>query len=229
MDFPYLNENQRFKFPSIEKADIDGFLCYGGNMSPGMLLSAYEQGIFPWTEYQWFSPNPRMILIPKEIIISKSMKKILKNNIYNITFDTAFEQVIKNCKNIKRNHEDGTWITDDMEKAYIEMNTLGYSHSLEVWENNDLVGGLYGVSIGKCFFGESMFSKRSNTSKVAIITLSNILSKLNFLIIDCQVYTKHLQTLGAKLIPRKEFLQIVKKGLEFKTLRGNWDYLLNNT
>ncbi|MDS0526335.1 leucyl/phenylalanyl-tRNA--protein transferase [Clostridium sp. SHJSY1] len=201
-------------FPDPSLAEEDGLLAVGGDLSPERLLLAYANGIFPWFSDDqpllWWSPDPRFIVYPKDIKISKSMKKLLKKNTYKITFDTCFKDVISNCSNIRK--ESGTWITNEMIDAYCRLHELGFAHSVESWYENKLVGGLYGVSIGKCFFGESMFSTMSNASKAAFITLGNVLEQENFLMIDCQIHTPHLESLGALHVSRQEFLEILKQG-----------------
>jgi leucyl/phenylalanyl-tRNA--protein transferase len=210
-------------FPNPELADEDGILAIGGDLSPERLLLAYSNGIFPWFSENepiiWWSPDPRFILFPEEIKVSKSMSKLLKRGVYSITFDNCFRDVISHCANLRT---EGTWITPDMIEAYCKLNELGFAHSVETWFEGKLVGGLYGISLGVCFFGESMFSTMSNASKAALIVLTEQLKKKKFLFIDCQVHTNHLESLGAKHISRKDFLELLYKGLEAKTLRGSW-------
>lgn len=232
MNFPYLSEDQYFHFPPVEDATPEGIVASGGNLSPGMLLSAYKQGIFPWYEeweaILWWSPDPRFILRPDEIIVSRSMAKILKRQVFQFTVDKDFPQVIRNCQSVPRKKEKGTWITTEMLEAYIKLHELGYAHSVEAWKNDELTGGIYGISLGSCFFGESMFSFQSNASKAVLIVLSRMLADACYSIIDCQVYTKHLDSMGAKMIPRKDFIAIINKGLKKKTITGNWPVLLKN-
>jgi leucyl/phenylalanyl-tRNA---protein transferase len=197
-------------FPPVTSASPQGVVAFGGDLSAERLLLAYKSGIFPWYSegypIAWYSPDPRMVLFPKDIKISKSMRQLLKKNLFEIRFNTAFAEVIHNCKAIKRNGETGTWITNDMEKAYIELHKQGWAKSIEVYQNNKLVGGLYGVDLGHVFCGESMFSKVSNASKVSFIWLADYLDKQNYKLIDCQVYNEHLESLGAVEIPRTAFL-----------------------
>lgn len=211
-------------FPYPELADEDGLLAVGGDLSPERVLLAYQNGIFPWyssnSPILWWSPNPRFVLFPDKLKLSSSMKKFLRKTGYKVTFDTAFKDVISSCASMRE--EDGTWITAEMQNAYCRLHELNLAHSVEVWENGELVGGLYGVSIGRCFFGESMFSKKSNSSKTGFITLVNFLKEKGFLIIDCQVHTNYLESLGAEHIPRKEFLKIIKNGFEFETMQYKW-------
>lgn len=201
-------------FPNVETASQEGIVAIGGDLSSERLILAYKSGIFPWYNQGepiiWYSPNPRMILFPQDLKISKSMRKILSDNMFKITFNQNFEEVIVNCKTIKRNDQGGTWITDAMQKAYIKLHELGIAKSVEVWQNKQLVGGLYGVDLGNIFCGESMFSKVSNASKVAFIYLIKKLEKENYNLIDCQVYNDHLASLGAIEISRKEFIEFLK-------------------
>ncbi len=203
-------------FPPIENATKEGIVAIGGDLSIERLLLAYKSGIFPWySEGEpiiWWSPDPRFVLFPEELKISKSMKKFLKKNIYKTTFNKSFKEVISMCRECRIDKE-GTWITSDMFKAYSKLHELGYAYSIEIWYNEKLIGGLYGVVIGKCFFGESMFSIMDNASKIALIELTAYLKKNDFIIIDCQVYSKHLESMGARNIPRNEFLELVKKGI----------------
>jgi len=199
-------------FPPVNLAEPDGLLAIGGDLSPERLLLAYKQGIFPWYEGDyilWWSPDPRFVLFPDDLKISKSMKALLKKNAFDFTINKAFEKVIHECKDIKRPGQRGTWITDEVEMAYIRMHELGYAVSAETWNNGTLVGGAYGLKIGKIFFGESMFSKISNASKYAFIKLVQHLKQEGVKLIDCQVYTEHLESLGAKMISRKEFVRTI--------------------
>ena len=213
-------------FPHPSNADNDGLLAFGGDLSLKRLILAYSNAIFPWysedSPILWWSPDPRFVLFPKKIKISSSMKKFIKKSNFNVTFDTAFKDVIDNCGKLRE--EDGTWILPEMKKAYYNLHLKGLAHSVEVWNGDKLVGGLYGVSIGKCFFGESMFSIESNASKFGFIKLTEYLIKNNFIIIDCQVYTKHLESLGAESISRIQFLEIISKGFEFQTMQYKWIY-----
>jgi leucyl/phenylalanyl-tRNA--protein transferase len=199
-------------FPKPELADDDGLLAVGGDLSPARLMLAYHHGIFPWYSEEspilWYSPHERFILFPQKLKVSSSMVKVIKSGRFHITFDLAFKEVIEDCANISRQGDKGTWITQEMKNAYIDLHGLGYAHSLEVWENDALVGGLYGVVVNNVFCGESMFSKVSNASKVALIWLCH---NFGFLMIDCQVYTKHLESLGAELISRSEYLLFLNK------------------
>jgi len=201
-------------FPPVNLAGHDGLLAIGGDLSPERLLLAYKQGIFPWYEGEyilWWSPDPRFVLFPSELKISKSMRALLKKNAFDFTINNAFEKVIHQCKNIKRPGQKGTWITDEVETAYIRMHELGYAVSAEAWKDGILVGGAYGLKIGKIFFGESMFSKINNASKYAFIQLVQNLEQDGVELIDCQVYTEHLESLGAKMISRKQFINTINE------------------
>jgi len=213
-------------FPDPNLADDDGLVAVGGDLSTHRLLKAYEMGIFPWFDEQgpvlWWSPNPRLILIPSEIKISRSLKSIIKKRIFEVAFDRDFEAVIKNCADLRRSNHVGTWITKDMIDAYCKLYDEGYAHSVECWFEGQLVGGLYGVSLGRVFFGESMFCKQSNSSKIALVSLCERLIKWNFTMIDCQVVTRHLISMGAKTVSREDFLKLLNYTLRFKTIKGNW-------
>ena len=201
-------------FPPVHLADKDGLLAIGGDLSLERLLLAYKSGIFPWYNpgepIIWYSPNLRMVLFPKDLKISKSMKQLIRKNEFKITFNQNFKAVISNCKTIKRDGQGGTWITDEMQDAYLKLHEKGIAKSVEVWLKNELVGGLYGIDLGTIFCGESMFSKISNTSKLAFIYLVQKLKKENYKLIDCQVYNPHLESLGAHEISREEFLKYLK-------------------
>ena len=206
--------NHRLLFPDVEKADDDGLLAVGGDLSPERLLLAYKNGIFPWFNEDsmilWWSPDPRMVLFPNKIKISKSMAQVIKSNKFRITWNTQFEEVVNACSAIKRKGQAGTWITPEMKSAYLKLHQMGIAKSIEVWENDNLVGGLYGIDLGNVFCGESMFSRKSNASKFAFISLAKELQKKEYKLIDCQVYTADLESLGAEEIPRKQFIKILK-------------------
>ncbi|HEX7845930.1 MAG TPA: leucyl/phenylalanyl-tRNA--protein transferase [Chitinophagaceae bacterium] len=201
-------------FPPTHLAEPDGLLAMGGDLSPERLLLAYQNGIFPWYEGDhilWWSPDPRFVLFPGELKISKSIKPLLNKEAFEFTINKAFSQVIHQCKKITRPGQEGTWITDEIEKAYTKMHKLGYAHSAEVWKDGELVGGLYGIRLGKVFFGESMFSKTSNASRYAFIKYVQYLKQQGIELIDCQVYTQYLESLGARMIKGKEFTSLLKK------------------
>lgn len=206
--------NKELYFPAVENASSEGILAYGGDLSAERLILAYRSGIFPWFEDNqpilWWSPNPRMVLFLDELIVSKSMRNILNRNSFKVTFNQNFREVIRNCQKIKRNGQQGTWITYGMMEAYCKLNELGIAKSVEVWQDERLVGGLYGIDLGHVFCGESMFSKVSNASKVAFISLVNLLKKENYKLLDCQVYNEHLESLGCREINRDSFMSILK-------------------
>ena len=217
--FPWLEPDDYFEFPSFENATDEGIVAAGGNLSPGMLISAYRQGIFPWFSDDepllWWSPDPRFVILPGKIHISRSMKKLIKKEKFNVSYNTDFESVIRGCRYAYRPDQDGTWITDDMETAYKRLFNLGYILSVEVREHGseEVVAGLYGVKIGNCFFGESMFSTIPNGSKYGFISAAEKLFAEGTVIIDCQVHTSHLESLGAQMIKRKKFLEIIKNNI----------------
>lgn len=205
----------KIEFPPVSATSPEGIIAFGGDLSVERLIYAYKSGIFPWFDDDsliiWWAPDPRMVLFPENLNISKSMNQLLKSNRFEVTFNQNFADVIKNCSEVKRNGQNSSWITDEMINAYIKLHDMGLAQSVEVWECNTLVGGLYGIDLGHVFCGESMFSKVSNASKFALIKLVQKLQKLNYELIDCQVYTRHLESLGAEEIPREEFLRILKK------------------
>tara|TARA_R110002072_G_scaffold85505_1_gene193654 strand:- start:20 stop:646 length:627 start_codon:yes stop_codon:yes gene_type:complete len=203
--------SDKIEFPAYKFTTKDGILALGGDLSSERLIHAYKNGIFPWFSEDdpivWYCPHKRMVLYPKDLKVSKSMRKFINKNEFTITENTAFEEVIYNCKNIERGDGFGTWITDEMEQAYINLHKNGVAKSIEVWFDNKLVGGLYGLEINNIFCGESMFSKVSNASKLAFIHLSK---NKNYKLIDCQIYNEHLASLGAKEIDRDLFLELLK-------------------
>ena len=207
--------SHEIKFPHPSESDENGLLAIGGDLSSERLKHAYNNGIFPWCNENepllWWSPNPRMVLFPRELRISKSMKVILRKEVFNITFNKAFHEVIRQCAKIKRDDQEDTWITNDMINAYSKLHKEGYAISVEVWKDEKLVGGLYGINLKdkKIFCGESMFSKVSNASKAAFITLVENLKIKEYKIIDCQMYTTHLESLGAREIDREDFLKML--------------------
>lgn len=203
-------------FPPVEDATDEGLLAIGGDLSVERLLLAYRSGIFPWFNEDepplWWCPDPRCVLFPNELYVSKSMQQLLKRKEFTITINQAFEEVVFLCGYTRKDKE-GTWITDEILDAYSQLHRLGFALSIEAWKNNELVGGLYGVKMGKIFFGESMFSKLSNASKYAFITYVEQLQKEGVAMIDCQVYTPHLESMGARMIEREEFLKIIKDNI----------------
>ena len=205
--------DQEIRFPPVEMADSDGLLAIGGDLSQARLLHAYQNGIFPWYENKyilWWCPDPRFVLFPAELKISSSMKQLLKKQTFEFSVNTDFNAVISQCKAISRRGQDGTWITDEMRNAYNDLHRSGHAHSAEVRLNGELVGGLYGVRLGKIFFGESMFSCYSNASKYAFVRYVEQLKSEGVELIDCQVYTSHLESMGARMIPRNQFLNLIQ-------------------
>jgi leucyl/phenylalanyl-tRNA--protein transferase len=213
-------------FPPPDYADPSGLLAVGGDLSNERLLEAYRVGIFPWYSDDqpilWWSPDPRLILDLKDFKISRSLGKTLKKGVFQVTFDHAFEEVIQACAVVPREAQNGTWITAEMQEAYINLHGLGYAHSVETWFGGQLAGGLYGVSLGKCFFGESMFHLRTDASKVALATLVKRLKSWDFHFIDSQMTTEHMVRLGAKELPRRIFLKRLQSALRHPTRRGRW-------
>ena len=228
--FPYLPEDERMEFPAPRNADRHGILCTGANLSPGVLLSAYSQGVFPWFSegdpILWWSPDPRFVLFPEEIRVHESMRKLLRRGVYELTLDTDFRGVIEACASAPRPGQDGTWITRDMIEAYVSLHELGYAHSVETRKDGVLMGGLYGVSLGRLFCGESMFSRGANASKAALIALAWRLSDEGFPVIDSQVRTEHMASMGGRNIPRTRYLALVRQSLELPGIRGSWNDLL---
>lgn len=200
-------------FPPADMADDEGLLAIGGDLSTERLLLAYRSGIFPWYNEDepicWWSPNPRFVLYPAELKVSNSMKTVLQNGKYRFTTNRAFTQVIQNCKTVSRHGQDGTWISPAMQKAYTTLHELGYAHSAEAWQNGELIGGLYGIRLGNLFFGESMFSLKPNASKFAFINYVRQLQNENVQLIDCQLHTNHLESLGARMIKRELFTELL--------------------
>jgi leucyl/phenylalanyl-tRNA--protein transferase len=214
---PVFTLSDRLSFPPPHLAIQEGLLAVGGDLSVERLILAYRSGIFPWYSkgepILWWSPDPRLVLYPSELRISKSLQKVIKRRLFQITVNKAFDAVIQGCADVKRSYGEGTWITDEMKSAYCRLHRYGYAHSIEAWQENELVGGLYGVALGHAFFGESMFSRVSNASKVAFVTFVEILKELKFDLIDCQVKTDHLIRFGAREIPRKKFLEQLEKAI----------------
>jgi len=221
-------------FPDPNYAWNDGILAIGGDLSVNRLILAYRMGIFPWFNegdnegepILWWSPNPRYVVFPDKLKVSSSMRKVLRDGIFEVTYDTEFEAIITACREIRRDGQFGTWITQSMVEAYCDLHEAGYAHSVEVWQEGELVGGLYGVSLGKFFFGESMFTKVSNASKTGFIQLVRQLEARGFELIDCQQGTPHLISLGAESISRKDFIQRLTTIEASNTLRGSWKDVL---
>jgi leucyl/phenylalanyl-tRNA--protein transferase len=220
----FLSDNIAFPPPAL--AEKEGLLAVGGDLSEKRLLLAYRMGIFPWYSenepIMWWTPDPRLVLYTDEFIVSKSLQKVIRKNIFQITIDTVFERVIRSCAKTRTEKNEATWIGEDMIKAYCRLHQAGFAHSFEAWKDGELAGGLYGVSLGKCFFGESMFSHESNSSKVALAALVDFLRKRSFRLIDCQITTDHFIHSGAREIPRKVFLKELASALQSPTWRGKW-------
>lgn len=223
---PLFMINERLAFPDPEQASDEGLLAVGGDLSPKRLLLAYGMGIFPWFSppdpILWWSPDPRCVLFTDEVKISKSMRNVMNQEKFTVTFDTAFLEVMDGCRSVQRPGQHGTWITSEVINSYFRLHEMGYAHSVEVWEGEELAGGLYGVSLGDMFFGESMFTRKSNASKLALIHLCKTLRRQGFEIVDCQIYNDHLGRMGATHIPRSEFLSRLHEGLNRATLKGHW-------
>ena len=225
MPIPWLG--RRDPFPPVEEAleEPNGLLAAGGDLSPERLLDAYKRGIFPWFNDEdpvlWWSPDPRMVLVPGDLHVSRSLRRIIRAGQFTVTLDRDFKAVVDGCA-APRGNQTGTWITDDMMLAYARLAELGYAHSVEVWEGDELAGGLYGVAMGRVFYGESMFSRRTNASKVALAYLARQLERWKFAVIDCQMATGHLASLGAREIPRAQFLRAVRAGTAQPGIPAPW-------
>jgi leucyl/phenylalanyl-tRNA--protein transferase len=218
---------QEFTFPDPREADAEGLVAYGGDLNPQRVLAAYAQGIFPWpydekTPLLWFSPDPRMALRPADLHVSKSLQKVIARHTFEVRFDRAFDEVIRQCAAVRRPGQPGTWITGAMIRAYERLHEMGFAHSAEAWREGRLVGGLYGVSLGAAFFGESLFTLRPNASKAAFVHLVRQLQAWEFHLVDCQVYTGHLARFGAAPWPRARFLDVLAHALAAPTRQGPW-------
>jgi len=224
---PVFRLTERLLFPPPELAIPGGLLAVGGDLAPERLLLAYRHGIFPWFSpgepILWWSPDPRCVLFPDRLRISRSMRRLIRSRIFTITFDTCFADVMTACQEERRGRE-GTWITAGMKAAYVRLHEMGLAHSVEVWREDCLAGGLYGVSLGRIFFGESMFSRVANASKAALIALVQQLAARDFQLIDCQIQSEHLQKLGAEMIPRDGFLRMLRRSLARESLCGSWSF-----
>ena len=218
-----------YTFPPLEAASPEGLLAVGGDLNPDRLLSAYRQGVFPWFSdgqpILWWSPDPRAILYPADLHISRSLRKSLRTQGFAVTADRAFDDVIQRCAE-SRNAREGTWITSGMQEAYCTLHRMGYAHSVETWQNGQLVGGLYGLAIGKAFFGESMFSQITDASKTALVALSVSLTASGYHFIDCQVVSEHLSSLGAKAVPRYRFSSELKQAVETPVNETPWNWTI---
>ena len=221
------HDNEEYRFPPVNMASEDGLLAYGGDLSPERLLAAYRQGIFPWfNEGQpilWWSPDPRAVLFPEDLHVSKSLRKTIRSRQFHVTLDTRFEEVINACARVRNTPSGpGTWITPGMIEAYVELHRRGYAHSVEVWRGDILVGGLYGLALGRAFFGESMFSIETDASKVGFARLCKQLEEWKFEFVDCQVSSDHLTRLGAVKIPRNDFMQRLQQAINHPDRLGTW-------
>lgn len=216
-----------YDFPPLDAASPEGLLAIGGDLCPDRILSAYRKGIFPWFSGDqpilWWSPNPRAVLLPSKIRISRSLKKNIRNRGFRITTDQAFVDVVKECAK-DREQQKGTWITREMRDAYTALHSRGHAHSVETWQNGELVGGLYGISIGKAFFGESMFARVTDSSKTALVGLSSLLTTWEYHFIDCQVRSSHLDSLGAKCIPRNQFSKMLERAIRVPVAPHHWTH-----
>jgi leucyl/phenylalanyl-tRNA--protein transferase len=214
---PVFRLDERIAFPDPHLADESGLLAVGGDLSPSRLLLGYSLGIFPWynedSQILWHSPDPRMVLVPSELHVSRSLAKVIRKKPFEIRYDTAFSEVIDNCARVRRPMQNGTWITPRMVDAYKQLHELGFAHSVEAFEGDVLVGGLYGVALGTAFFGESMYATASDASKVAFIHAVQQLERWGYTVIDCQVYTEHLERFGAREWPRDDFLRELYKAM----------------
>jgi leucyl/phenylalanyl-tRNA--protein transferase len=223
---PVYRLGRELAFPPPEAAEPGGLLAVGGDLAPERLLLAYSQGIFPWYDETlpilWHSPDPRMVLVPGELHVSRSLERTLRRRTFRLTLDAAFARVIAACARTPRRHGPGTWITPEMNAAYLRLHEQGHAHSAEAWCEGELAGGVYGVALGACFFGESMFTRRSDASKAAFATLVRQLERWGFALLDCQVYTAHLARFGAREWPRARFLRHLRRALGRETRRGPW-------
>jgi len=218
--------SEKIAFPPPHLARKDGLLAVGGDLSQKRLLLAYRMGIFPWFSdgepIMWWCPDPRLVLYPDELRIPKSLRKVLKKNLFQMTIDTTFNEVITECARVRLEAGEGTWIVEEMKAAYCRLHESGFAHSVEAWHHDKLAGGLYGISMGKCFFGESMFTRVNDASKVALVFLSEYLKSLSFDMVDCQMTTEHLIRFGARKIPRDLFLDQLKQSLSKPDLKEKW-------
>ncbi len=221
---PVFRLNKELLFPPVELSEKNGLLALGGDLAPERLILAYSQGIFPWfgedEPILWWSPDPRLVIFPPKVHVSRSLRQTLRRAIFQVTYDRSFRAVITACRELRR--REGTWITGEMVEAYCRLHESGLAHSIEAWRDGELAGGLYGVSLGACFFGESMFTRVDDASKVALVTLTRALQARDFQLLDCQVDSSHLQSLGAELVPREVFLKAMATALKQPTRQGSW-------
>lgn len=225
---PLFRLSDRIEFPPAWLARLDGLLCIGGDLRPERIIEAYRNGIFPWFSKDepllWWSPDPRLVLFPDEINISKSLRKKLRKQYFHVTMDQAFDRVIRGCADSRTSRGGDTWLVDEMIEAYSALHRQGYAHSVETWHGQDLAGGLYGLSLGKVFFGESMFARVTDASKVALASLCLHLESLGFDMVDCQVTTDHLLSMGAVEMPRYQFLSLLNDSLKYPDSKGPWSF-----
>ena len=223
---PVFQLTDKLTFPPAELAEKNGLLAIGGDLSPERLLLAYRNGIFPWYSegdpILWWSPSPRLVIFPNEFKIPKRLSRLMRQKSFTVTIDLAFRQIITACSRTDNRQEKGTWITNDMLEAYCTLHDMGYAHSVECWLDTELAGGLYGISLGKIFFGESMFSKQPNSSKIALVHLMQKLQEWNFDLIDCQMRTEHLMQFGAREIPGNHFRKLLEKNIACPNQKGKW-------
>ncbi len=223
---PIFRLSDKVSFPPPHFAGPEGLLAVGGDLSTERLLLAYEMGIFPWFSDRdpilWWSPDPRLVLYPSSVYVSRRLRRTIRQGVFRVTGDAAFERVISECARIRMETGEGTWITEAMIRAYCRLFEAGYAHSVETWKDGELAGGLYGISLGGTFFGESMFSRQSNASKVALISLCSFMQEHRFDMIDCQLTTKHLLRMGGREVSRARFLKLLQQSMKKKTLRGRW-------
>lgn len=224
---PVFRLDDRCEFPPVHLAE-DGIIALGGDLRPERLLLGYAQGIFPWYAENlpilWHSPDPRMVMTPRDIVIQRSLKKAIKHKPYRLSMDTAFGEVLRECANVPRPGQDGTWLIPDMVEAYTKLHELGFAHSVEAWRDGELVGGLYGVSLGAAYFGESMFARAPDASKIAFAACVRQLEMWGVQLVDCQVHTAHLERFGAYEIPRPRYLELLGVALDEPTRRGTWQF-----
>ena len=223
---PVYQLTEKLIFPPAELAEKDGLLAIGGDLSPERLLLAYNSGIFPWFSegdpILWWSPSPRLVMFPDEFIIPRRLSRLIRQRKYSVSIDHAFRQVITACATIGERDKKGTWINNDMIEAYCQLHEMGFAHSIECWQEDELAGGLYGISLGGLFFGESMFSREPNSSKVGLVYLVKKLREWDFDLIDCQMKTAHLMQFGAREIPGPEFQKLLAKSMSRRTQTGKW-------
>lgn len=223
---PVFMLSRKLAFPPVHAAEESGLLAVGGDLSVSRLLLAYRSGIFPWPHdaypFVWCAPDPRFVLYPDRLRVPASLRRVVRKAPYLITYDRDFRGVVEGCRQAHRPGQDGTWILPELVEAYVELHARGYAHSVEAWDGNELIGGLYGVSLGRCFYGESMFARRPDASKCAFVSLVGVLRDRGFTMVDCQVRTEHLARFGAEDVPRARFMRELREALKGPTWQGNW-------